>query len=182
MILIHVWADGSFTTQAGGRDMSPWAEHQQAAKHGCVATWLSSKAVDYARFCEEFKVLEERDLEIPSDGVMGQRQKRRKAFDLWPDASAWQLWASICIAEFGAWFEPVTGLTAEEELRDRLKRLISTRGEASLGVLVNLVRPIPCATVVATLVAMARNKTLDMEVRVNPRNRKETSIFSIATR
>lgn len=179
MILIHVWADGSFTTQHGGRHMSAWAEHQQAIKHGCIATWLSPKSPDGGSFREALAQLAERDLvALLDDPVMGKWHKSLYS-GMWPNAQAWHLWASACISDFGAWFEPVTGPTADEILAARLLRLISTRGECSIGVLVNLVRPIALDMVASVLDNMERLGTLKMTPKENPKNHIVHKIYAV---
>jgi L-arabinose isomerase len=175
MITIHVWADGSFTTQQGGKDMSAWAEHQQAAKHGCIRTVASG--VMPTGFREEFQRLS-RDLEIPHDGVMGKWQKR-SGHSLWPNAQAWQLWASVCIAEFGAWFTDVTGPKPDEVLSERLIRLIRTRDECSIGVLVNLVRPISKDVVRAVLDEMEASGKVQLTIKPNPKNHLPHRIYTV---
>lgn len=178
MILIHVWADGSFTTQHGGRHMSAWAEHQQAAKHGCIATWLSPKSPDDGSFYEALEQLGDRDLETrKSDPTLGKWHK--PAHSIWPNAQAWHLWASVCISDFGAWFEQVTGPTADEVLAERLVRLINTRGECSIGVLVNLVRPIHLDMVASVLDNLERRGTLKMTPKENPKNHIVHKIYAV---
>lgn len=179
MILIHAWADGSFTTQHGGPDMQAWAEHEQAAKHGCVATWLSPKGPDGGSFREAFDQLAARDLEHRyGDPILGKWHK--SPYSIWPNAQAWQLWASVCISDFGAWFEKVTGPAKEDVLRERLARLIGTRGECSFGVLVNLVRPIAPSVVYGALETMRRFGLVERIERPNPRNKITASLYRLS--
>ena len=62
-------------------------------------------------------------------------------------------------------------------LRDRLLRLIKTRGETSEGVLLNLVRPISREAMNRELVHLMQDSKISGLERNNPRNKKTHLIY-----
>ena len=64
-------------------------------------------------------------------------------------------------------------------LRERLLRLITTRGEVSEGVLLNLVRPISWDSMTHELVELMKSGEVKATLRENPRNKKSHTIYSI---
>lgn len=175
MILIHVHADGGFITQCGGPDMSAWEEHQQAAKHGAVNTWAAP--VIAPTFNDSFFRFSTSALEIRREGgAWHWMRDKPQGIGL---ATAWQAWAAFCINKWGAWFHEVTGPTESEILEDRLARLIETRTETSLGVLVNLVRPIDPKSVQGSLDNLVCHGRIYRKEVTNPRNKKPAILYGI---
>lgn len=176
MILIHAWADGSFTTQLGGPDMQAWEEHLQAAKHGCVATYKAAADLApgaYYMFVED-RVRDQFSYADP------EFMPGRIVADCGQGGASWKHWAASCISEWGVWFEKVTGPAKEDVLRERLARLIGTRGECSFGVLVNLVRPIAPSVVYGALETMRRFGLVERIERPNPRNKITASLYRLS--
>lgn len=63
-------------------------------------------------------------------------------------------------------------------LRERLLRLIKTRGEVSEGVLLNLVRPTSWGDMTHEMVELMKSGEVKATLRENPRNKKSHTIYS----
>lgn len=129
MILVHVYQNDTFET---------------AFEHGCPkrAAYRAAKDGAVKTLCA--------DIEAPAFGTVFRDFARAKLstgpYIRWQslkgDIPGWMLWAAKCTTEFGAWFHTVTPEPLDEN-KDRILGHIDRRTKVSLGILVNLCRPLP---------------------------------------
>lgn len=128
MILIHIYPNDTFETAF--EHGCPKRAAYRAAKSGAVGTLGSdTKAPAFGAVFRDFAQ------EKLSTGPYTRWQSTKGGFP------GWMLWAAKCTTEFGAWFHTVTPEPLDEN-KARILGHIDRRTKVSLGILVNLCRPL----------------------------------------
>lgn len=128
MILIHVFQGGTFETD--NVHGCPHRAAYLAAKKGAIETVGAD--VQAGEFGFVFRDFARCELSL-SPYLRWQNMRG--------DIPGWKLWAAKCTTEFGAWFHAVKPEPLDEN-KARILGHIDRRTNVSLGVLVNLCRPL----------------------------------------
>ena len=149
MILIHVYQNDTFETEF--EHGCPRRAAYRAAKDGAVKTLCA-------------------DIKAPAFGTVFRDFARAKLstgpYIRWQalkgDIPGWKLWAAKCTTEYGAWFHTVTPEPLDE-IKARILGHIDRRTNVSLGVLVNLCRPLTECYVKDILAILEQEKKATVE-------------------
>lgn len=129
MILIHICEDGTFETENIYGSAPRAAYH--AKKQGADRT-IGAEVIAPA-FGKVMRDFAHKKLSV---GPYLRWQSVNSSIP------GWMLWAAKCTTEFGAWFEEIRPEPLDEN-KDRILGHIDRRTKVSLGILVNLCRPLP---------------------------------------